>query len=433
VIPLFLALLSATPDYNVFSYDVDLEIDRDQKQISGHERLRVRSLVPGLTSLAFPRNGIRIRSVRSPSGAELGHTEANDRIEIRLPAPLRRGGEASLEVEYETTAPKGVVFHDDAIYTAFDTCHWMVCRERPDDKATLALALTAADGLTVVASGAPVSTTSAGAGRTRHAWKESVPSSPYLFGFAIGNFQRTVRVHRGTRLEYYAAGLDGDRLKQAFADDDRMLDFFVEKAGRPLPRPFYRQVVVNGGAAQEMSSFSVLGREHVDARLAQPSEDWFIAHEMAHQFWGNAVTCADWSHFWLNEGITVFMVAAYKEQRWGRAAYDHEMDLARTRRQAAADAHMDVPLAFAGEYPSLKIKRAVTYSKAALFLDRLRAAMGDRAFWRGLRSYTRRHAGGVATSQDFQRALAAATTKDLSALFDEWVYGRGNLDARNPR
>jgi len=95
-----------------------------------------------------------------------------------------------------------------------------------------------------------------------------------------------------------------------------MLDFFVEKAGRPLPRAFYRQVVVDGDAAQEMSSFSVLGRDQLDARLTDPTEDWLIAHEMAHQFWGNLVTCGDWSHFWLDEGLTVFMVAAYKERRW---------------------------------------------------------------------------------------------------------------------
>jgi hypothetical protein len=117
------------------------------------------------------------------------------------------------------------------------------------------------------------------------------------------------------------------------------------------------------------------------------------------------------------------MVAAYKEQRWGRAAYDHELELARGRRQAAAAVQMDVPLAFPGQYPSLRIKRAITYSKAALFLDRLRSTMGDQAFWRGLKSYTRRHAGGVATSQDFQRAFAAETKKDLSPLFDQWVYG----------
>jgi aminopeptidase N len=208
-----------------------------------------------------------------------------------------------------------------------------------------------------------------------------------------------------------------------FADDNRMLDFFADKAGGPLPRPFYRQVVVAGDAAQEVSSFSILGRATLETRLKDPTEDWLVAHEMAHQFWGNMVTCAGWPHFWLNEGITVFMVAAYKEQRWGRPAYDRELGLFRARHQAAVDAKFDVPLAFAGAYPSLQMTRAITYSKAALFLARLREVMGDAAFWSALRKYTQRFAGGTAVTQDFQTIFAAETTADLSPLFDDWAYG----------
>jgi aminopeptidase N len=314
------------------------------------------------------------------------------------------------------------------VYSAFDTCHWMVCRDdRPGDKAPLTLSIAAPPGHTVVASGVPSATRDTGDGRQWHVWKEAVPSSAYLYGFAMGKFSRTARTHRGTSFEYYVTepgGLDAARMATAFADDDRMLDFFIDRAGIRLPRPFYRQVVVDGGAAQEMSSFSILGRKLVDARLADASEDWFIAHELAHQFWGNSVTCADWTHFWLNEGITTFMVAAYKEQRWGRPAYDRELSLARKRHEQAIKAGMDVPLAFAGEYPSLTVKRAITYSKAALFLDRLRQTMGERAFWRALAAYTRRHAGGAVVSRDFQRAFAAETDQDLSALFADWVYGR---------
>jgi aminopeptidase N len=252
-----------------------------------------------------------------------------------------------------------------------------------------------------------------------------VPSSPYLFGFALGPFARTARRHHGVTFEYYAAGMTTERLARVFADDDRMLDFFVEKAGRPLPRPFYRQVVVDGGAAQEMSSLSVLGRETLEMRLAEPQEDWLVAHELAHQLWGNLVTCADWSHFWLNEGLTVFMVAAYKERRWGRPAYERELKLARERRQVAADAGFDVPLAYEGPYPSLRMKRAITYSKGMLFLDRLREIMGERSFWAGLKAYTRRFAGRAVVSRDLQRVLAAETSQDLTKLFDEWVYVDG--------
>ena len=79
-----------------------------------------------------------------------------------------------------------------------------------------------------------------------------------------------------------------------------------------------------------------------------PAEDWLIVHELAHQWWGNSIICKDWSHFWLNEGITSFMVAAYKEKRWGRSYYEHELKLARNRYQFAVDNNFDVPLSILG-------------------------------------------------------------------------------------
>jgi aminopeptidase N len=420
------ASLPREPDeFDVLDYTVDLEIDRDQKRIVGRERIAFRSTRDGLAVVAFPRNGLALSSATSPSGVPLVHTESPDRIEVRLPAPLARGERGALALAYETTAPQGVAFRADAVYTSFFTCHWMVCRERPDDKATLALSIDVPEGLSVIASGAPVASAVTGPGRRRHEWNEPVPSSPYLFGFAIGRFEQSQRTRSGTKFEYHAAAADGARLSAWFADDDRMLAFFAGKAGRGLPRRFYRQVVVDGGVAQEMSSFSLLGREVLDPRVTDATEDWAVAHELAHQFWGNLITCADWPHFWLNEGLTTFMVAAYKEQRWGRPAYERELKLARDRHQAAIDAGMDVPLAFAGEYPSLKVKRAITYSKAVLFLDRLRQAMGDRAFWRALERYTRRFAGGTVVSQDFERVFAGETAVDVAPLFRQWVYGAG--------
>jgi aminopeptidase N len=410
--------------YRVVDYDVALELDREKKTVTGHERVQLRAF-ESTERVVFPRNGLRVTAVRAETGEALVPVDAGERLEVALPKPLRRGRTTSLTFDYEAVAPRGVVFHDDAVYTSFDTCHWMVCRDRPDDKATLTLALTVPDGLTAVANGVPVAKRRPRPGFTQHVFRESVPSAPYLFGFVVGELTRTARMVGGVRFEYFARGLPAARRDQLFADDARMLAFFAEKAGRPLPQPFYGQVVVDGDVAQEMSSFSVLGRAVLEPRLATPSEDWAVAHELAHQYWGNLVTCADWSHFWLNEGLTTFMTAAWKEQRWGRAAYDRELELAQKRWRAAVDAGFDVPLAFAGEYPSLHIKRAITYSKALVFLDRLRAAVGDEAFWRALRTYTRKFAGRNAVSLDFQNAFGAAGQATVAPLFKSWVFGEG--------
>jgi aminopeptidase N len=416
------------PDFSVFAYDLQLRLDIDQKRIAGRETISLRGTGDGLTTVDLPLNGIHVLSVTLGHDQALPTVTTNDHLQIRLPAPLARGQTVLLVVQYSANQPKGVEFQTDAVYTSFHTCHWMVCRDRPDDKATFALAIEVPAGLTLIASGARVKGSKREGMPGREVqrwqvWKETVPSSPYLFGFALGRFARSAHRHRGVDLEYFAAPENEGELGRMFADDDRMLDFFVGKAGLPLPRSFYRQVVVEGGAAQELTSFSILGRSHLTFRLADPTEDWLVAHELAHQFWGDLITCADWSHFWLNEGLTVFMVAAYKEYRWGRQAYEHELGLLRARHQSAIDARFDVPLTFAGGYPSLRLKRAITYSKGALFLVRLREVMGEAAFWDALKSYSRRFSGRAATTQDFQQVFAAQTGEDLRPLFDEWAYG----------
>lgn len=178
-----------------------------------------------------------------------------------------------------------------------------------------------------------------------------------------------------------------------------------------------------GQEAQEAATFSLIGVQALQDEQEDPASSWIIAHEMAHQWWGNLVTCASWQDFWLNEGITTFMVAAWKQHAFGEAAYQQELDEARRRLAIAREAGFDKPLAWSGEYPSLRMRRAVQYSKGALFMAHLRQTLGEQAFWAGMRRYTRKNVGGTVVSQDLQRAMEHASRRDLSALFAQWVYG----------
>ena len=194
-----------------------------------------------------------------------------------------------------------------------------------------------------------------------------------------------------------------------------MLQFFEQKAGVSFPQRRYVQLARRRVGRTGSDQLSLLGEDVLAPMLTTPEEDWAIAHELAHQWWGNLVTCADWTHFWLNEGITTFMVAAWKEHRWGRSAYDRELPILQSRAGEAAAAGVDVPLTYSGPYPSLRLRRAITYSKGALFMDQLRRELGDEVFWHALQRYTRAYAGGVVESRDFQRAFEQVSGRDLQA------------------
>lgn len=417
----------ASPDagFDVLHYDVELRVEGPGGDrapiIEGRERIDLRNGPHPRAVFIFPRNQITVTAAHGPARTPLAVWSTADTIEIALPTPVPPGRRTSLHLSYRASSPRALRLRGDHLHTGFFTCHWMICREESGDKATHALAITTTPGAGVIATGKPIATVPA-AGATVHRFRDDVATSSYLYGFAIGHFVRHATRHRGVALSGHGAGVDEATLARMLADTPTALDFFSARAGVPLPRRHYDQIVVAGEEAQEASSFSLLGRSYLEADLAAPADAWVLAHELAHQFWGNLVTCADWSDFWLNEGITTFMVAAWKEHRFGRAAYDQAIAAARARKDAAAAAGWDVPLAYRGRHPSLRLSRAIAYSKGAVFLAELRARMGDGAFWAALRRFTRRHAGGTATSADFARAFTAVSPVDLGPLFAAWVF-----------
>jgi aminopeptidase N len=310
------------------------------------------------------------------------------------------------------------------IYTSYFACDWMVClQDAPGDKAHLALDLFLPAGTQAVGVGRAGPTNRLPGGLVLHRWRSTRPYSPYLYAFAAGAFGR----HSSRTAQGELVYLDGTGAKAAlaelFAQTPAIVGFFADKAGMVLPDRRYVQVLVPGREAQESASFSLIGKTELDGERDDPSSAWIIAHELAHQWWGNLVTCASWQDFWLNEGIATFMVAAWKEHSSGAAAYRQELDVARRRVERVRELGFDKPLAWAGKYPSIGARRAVQYSKGALFLAHLRELIGDVDFWNGLRRFTQQHAGATVTSRDFQHAMEKASARDLSPTFTEWVYG----------
>jgi aminopeptidase N len=401
---------------DVVSNILVLTPDFDAKTIAGRQTTRFRRAGSTIRTLKFSNNAMIVDNATINDIAVTPQREA-DSVVISVPASLQSAPHLTLRLTFHGVPKQGVTWGDNLVFSSYFGCDWMFCsQDEPGDKSNLALALNVPPGMNSVAAGERTG------GATAHTWQTAQPYSPYLFGFAAGTFETTVKRHSGMELAYInATGKPAD-LEALFGTTPAMVDFFTSKAGMPLPTKRYSQILVDGDVAQEQATYSLIGANNISPILNDPKEDWVIAHELAHQWWGNSVTCASWRDFWLNEGITVFMTAAWKEQRHGRAAYDHEMELARTRLGRALEAGWDKPLAFTGTYPLLRWRRAVQYSKGALFMDHLRTLLGEQPFWDGLRHYTRANAGKTVVSKDFQTAMEKASGRDLSSTFNQWVY-----------
>jgi hypothetical protein len=391
--------------FEVERYAVAIRPDLKTTAVSGTETIVVRGTADGVTQLAFTANALRIGEA-TLDAAPVQVTSGKDAIVFALPRVLRKGAKATLRFTIDGTPARGVTAVTGGIYTSYFACDWMVClQDAPGDKAQLALDLFLPAEAVSVGVGRAGATTTLPGGLELHRWRSTRPYSPYLYAFAAGSFARqSNRTAQGDLVYLDATGSKPDPAA-LFAQTPAIAAFLADKAGLPLPDHRYLQVLVPGREAQEAASFSLIGKEELESERNDPSSAWIIAHEMAHQWWGNLVTCATWQDFWLNEGIATFMVAAWKEHSAGVAAYRQELDVARHRVERVREIGFDKPLAWGGKYPSLGARRAVQYYKGALFLAHLREAIGEAAFWNGLRSFTQQHAGGTATSRDFQKAM----------------------------
>ena len=151
---------------------------------------------------------------------------------------------------------------------------------------------------------------------------------------------------------------------------------------------------------------------------------WFIAHELAHEWWGNSVTSANFSHFWLNEGLVVFLVAAYKQHLFGDTAFKSEIKVAVKRVERAVKENRVAPVAFRRVIREQDINRTMAYSKGAIIFYMLREQLGDELFWKALKQYTLAFKNKSVTTQNLKLSFEKATGANLTAFFNKWVYGQ---------
>jgi aminopeptidase N len=390
--------------YDVLDVRLDLRPDPATRSIEASQSMRLRLEQP-LTELRLDANALQISAASMDGDAMPWRTEGRSLVLV-FPHAVQPGTAMTLRFNYAGKPARGLEWEDNGFYTSYFTCDWMLCAlDRPGDAFTFHVDLRL----------------------TESGWREfraerarAYPA--HVQGFAAGRWN-VVRQSRGGTQFVFASGHASEAdLSAMFADTPAMQAFFTRRAGVPFPHAVFTQLLVRGAAAQEGAGFAILGDDVVRPVLTDPHEDWAAAHELAHSYWGNLISPKDWAHFWLSEGLTTFMVAAWKQQRWGESDYQSEIALATERWTRARDAGWDRPLAFTGTYPDLRTRRAIQYSKGMLFFVELRRVLGEEAFWRGIATYTRAHAGRTVESADMQHAMEQASGRDLAALFGGWVY-----------
>lgn len=410
--------------FDLLHYDVRVEPDIATQTLRGETTLRLRALHDGLAVITLDNDGLVIDAVRH-RGDTPPFTQSGKHLAITLPRALRRGRAIDIHLRYHGAPRFGLQFapERDQVYTIFSTSQWLPGIDSPGERASLDLRVILPRGLAVIGNGEQVAQTALADGREQFHWRQRRPIPGYVMGFAAGRF-RDLSVRAGRiGLRFLGEGYSDDELRRIFADTADMLRYFARRAGVAYPDRGYAQALVARTIGQELSGFALLSDDYARRVLADPTATGLIAHEVAHQWWGNEVTCREWTHFWLNEGLVTFMAASWQEQRYGAQAYQRLADSWRKRHAELIATGRDKPLVFPDWNTPSADDRAVVYQKGALALHELRTRLGDDAFWRGISLYTRTHFGKSVATADFQAAMERASGEDLAAFFDEWAYG----------
>jgi aminopeptidase N len=422
VLVLFLCVGHAgAAELDVLHYTATIEPDIANKTIKGTVVIR---FVSDDAFVEFDCGGLVIDSVRF-AGNSIKFTVKDRRVRIELPGMAK---EQQVEIDYHGAPKYGIRFFPDRnqVYTVFSTSQWMVCIDDPADRATLTMKLVVPISLTPVANGRLVSQSVLPTKKRVSEWRQTNPIPTYIFGFAVGPYKVVTEKKGDVEFRYLATDFNETEVRRIFRDTPDMLEFFESRAGVKYHGPTYTQVLAAGNVAQEMDAFSALREAYGKQVLANEQDQWLGAHEFAHQWWGNMVTCRDWNHFWLNEGIASFIAAAYLEHRFGREAYLREIDSYRANYEKVKAAGKEKSLVFPDWLNPSREDRTLVYDKGAYVMHLLREEMGERAFWDGLRLFTQRHFGKSVVTSDFTSAMeeAAGKGKDLQKFFAKWIYLR---------
>ncbi|HEV7683083.1 MAG TPA: M1 family metallopeptidase [Pyrinomonadaceae bacterium] len=370
------------------------------------------------------------------------YTRTRGTLNVKLLQPVRRGDVFVVAISYHGKPQDGLVLTEDKAgkpTVIGDNWpdrlhHWIPCFDHPSAKATITFSITAPANNLVVANG-KLSRIETSANTTRTwTYVESVPIPPYCMVLAVGDFALVDPPDESTPLAYYTPQPDQAFAMQGFAPANPSLKFFSQTVA---PYPYEKLALIIGATrfgGMENSSAIVFASTLFDARPKESLSDAFkireglrnvVAHEIAHQWFGDSVTESTWADLWLSEGFADYFAALFIQRYDGEPAFQRYMkQLADT--YFHYETTIRTPIHDTETEDLFKLLNANNYQKGAWVLHMLRSELGDAQFFRGIRIYYEAHENATASTEDLRTAFEKASGRDLKEFFARWIYGAGH-------
>lgn len=429
-------------DFDINHIRIELQIDPAETFIEGEAAITLAPFRDGLRELEFDAFELNVKEVRAGGTRRLEFESFRDKLVVHLKEPQPRGKNLTLRILYNARPRKGLHFirPDDAypqkplqVWSqgeSEDNRAWFPCTDAPNERQTTETVITVPERFTVLSNGRLVSEKhdKRGARRTFH-WRQDEPHPAYLVSIAIGDFSIIeARCGRLPTPYYTYPGMEKEA-RMLMGRTPAMIRHFAKLFGYEYPYPKYSQVVVDdfiSGAMENTSATTHSDRFLHDARteLDFDCHD-VVAHELAHQWWGDLITPKSWTHLWLKESFATYAEILWSEQVEGvdesRFFLLREQNLYMTEDR---DRYRRPIVYDRWEYP-MEVYDRHAYQKGGIVLGMLRDVLGDEDFFRTLKYYLRKHEWQSVETSDFRIAIEEVTGRNVDWFFEQWITGRG--------
>ncbi len=436
------------PKIDVQHYAFRIELSDDTDEIKCEVTIDVNYLAAGVEYLrldltkanaALGNKGMQVSQVLF-EGKPLSYTHENDELKIKLPSATQANQRSTYVITYSGVPATGLKIANNKYgdRTFFSDNwpdkgrNWLAMVDHPSDKATCEFIVTAPAKYEVVSNGLKIEESELANGKRLTHWKQSVPIAPWLYVLGVARFAiQYVDQYDGKSIQSWVYYQDREA---GFYDlaipTKKVLEYYSDYVG-PFAYEKLANIQSNSVSGGMEAASAILYSEKVV--VGDRNERWrnVVIHEIAHQWFGNAVTEADWDDVWLSEGFATYFTLLFIEHEYGHDAFIEGLASSKKSVDALYAKNPDYRIVHNNLNDMNQVTSSHTYQKGSWILHMLRGVMGTEAFWKGIQSYYKKYMNRNATTADFRREMEAASGLNLQEFFEQWLYKPGALKCKS--
>ena len=426
-------------EVDIHHIKIDVSVNIEAGMVKGNVTHTFSPFSSSLDAFSLDAEDMTILRARL-AGKDIGFNQANDKVYLTLNKSMSWEDTAKVRLDYTANPRKGTYFiKPDETYPEkplqawtqgedMDNHHWVPLYDYPNDKATFEVSLTVEKKFTALSNGELISVKNNKDGTHTWHWHEHFPMVSYLISYVIGEFEKVEDSYNGIPVNYWVYEENKHEALRSFGLTTDMMKYFGNRTGIEYPYEKYDQVIIDDfmfGGMENITLTHNTDRTMFDEFAAPDvSSDGLVAHELAHQWFGDMLTTRNWAHAWLNEGFATFFSRKYRENKFGfdEGEYIRFGEINGYFGSNKKWRRSTVQHKF---YESMDVFDGHIYAKGSLILNMLQDYIGEDAFWRFIQHYTKENQYKNVETPDLKKAIEETTGQNMDWFFKQWIYEPG--------